>query len=69
MGLRISTSFEVRVRDNSELTKAGVTISCGVAIFPDDADDVDGLLQHADAAMRRVKAGHREGLAERWRAG
>lgn len=69
VGLRISTSFELRVRDDAELTKAGVTISCGVAIFPDDADDVDGLLQHADAAMRRVKAAHRAGVAEGWRTG
>ena len=65
VGLRISSSFELRVRDDAELNNAGVTISCGVAIFPDDADDVDGLLQYADAAMRRVKAGHRAGLVER----
>ncbi|MGH7722043.1 MAG: diguanylate cyclase domain-containing protein [Candidatus Dormibacteria bacterium] len=65
VGLRISTSFEVRVREDGELSRAGVTISCGVAIFPTDADDVDGLLQHSDAAMRRVKAGHRASLMER----
>jgi diguanylate cyclase (GGDEF)-like protein len=68
VGLRISGTFEIRVRDDAELSKAGVTISCGVAIFPDDASDVDGLLQHADAAMRRIKARHRDGVAERWRA-
>ncbi len=64
VGLRISSSFELRVREDQELNRAGVTISCGVAIFPDDADDVDGLLQFADAAMRRVKIGHRAGLSE-----
>jgi diguanylate cyclase (GGDEF)-like protein len=64
VGLRISTSFEIRMREDSELSRAGVTISCGVAIFPDDADDVDGLLQHADAAMRHVKVGHRAGLSD-----
>jgi diguanylate cyclase (GGDEF)-like protein len=64
VGLRISSSFELRVREDAELSRAGVTISCGVAIFPDDADDVDGLLQHADAAMRRIKIGHRAGLSE-----
>ncbi|HSP64739.1 MAG TPA: sensor domain-containing diguanylate cyclase [Candidatus Deferrimicrobium sp.] len=69
VGLRISTSFELRVRDDPELSRAGVTISCGVAIFPDDADGVDGLLQHADAAMRRVKVGHRAGLSEGSRRG
>jgi diguanylate cyclase (GGDEF)-like protein len=69
VGLRISTSFELRVRDDPDLSKAGVTISCGVAIFPDDADDVDGLLQHADAAMRHVKVGHRAGLSDGRRTG
>ncbi len=64
VGLRISSSFEVRVREDAELSRAGVTISCGVAIFPDDADDVDGLLQYADAAMRHVKVAHRAGLTD-----
>jgi diguanylate cyclase (GGDEF)-like protein len=68
VGLRISTSFEVRMREDPQLSRAGVTISCGVAIFPDEADDVDGLLQHADAAMRHVKVGHRAGLSQ-WRRG
>ncbi len=64
VGLRISSSFELRIHEDPELSRAGVTISCGVAIFPDDADDVDGLLQHADTAMRHVKVGHRAGLSE-----
>ncbi len=64
VGLRISSSFELRVREDPELSQAGVTISCGVAIFPDDGNDVGSLLQHADAVMRVIKAGHRSGLAE-----
>jgi diguanylate cyclase (GGDEF)-like protein len=59
IGRRISLSFESRVRDDRALAKAGLTISCGVAIFPDDADDAGSLLQHADAAMRLVKLHHR----------
>jgi diguanylate cyclase (GGDEF)-like protein len=59
IGRRISLSFESRVRDDRALAKAGLTISCGVAIFPDDADDAGSLLQHADAAMRLVKLNHR----------
>jgi GGDEF domain-containing protein len=55
------------VLDDPELATAGVTISCGVAIFPDDAEDVDGLLQHADAAMRAVKSGHRATVPRGWR--
>jgi diguanylate cyclase (GGDEF)-like protein len=59
IGRRISLSFESRVRDDTKLAKAGLTISCGVAIFPADADDAGTLLQHADAAMRLVKLHHR----------
>jgi diguanylate cyclase (GGDEF)-like protein len=67
VGLRISNSFEIRVREDPELSGAGVTISCGVAIFPDDADDVDRLLQHADAAMREVKESRHAGTTEQGR--
>jgi diguanylate cyclase (GGDEF)-like protein len=69
VGLRISSSFEQRAREDSELSQAGVTISCGVAIFPTDATDVDGLLGHADAAMRVVKAAHIAGMTEGSAAG
>jgi diguanylate cyclase (GGDEF)-like protein len=61
VGRRVSASFEVRVREDPELTGAGLTISCGAAVFPDDASDADRLLQFADAAMRRVKMGRRHG--------
>jgi diguanylate cyclase (GGDEF)-like protein len=69
VGRRISSSFELRIREDRELTATGVTISCGVAIFPDDADNVDSLLEHADAAMREIKAGHRSDVTEGRRAG
>ena len=59
VGRRIATSFEARVRDDPELSSAGVTISCGAAIFPADGDGVEALLDHADAAMRVVKVGRR----------
>jgi diguanylate cyclase (GGDEF)-like protein len=62
IGRRISLSFETRVRDDRELAQAGLTISCGVAIFPDDAADAGSLLEHADAAMRLVKLHHRRGV-------
>jgi diguanylate cyclase (GGDEF)-like protein/PAS domain S-box-containing protein len=32
-----------------------LTASIGVAIYPDDADDADQLLRHAEAAMHRAK--------------
>jgi diguanylate cyclase (GGDEF)-like protein len=55
VGRRISSSFEARVGEDPELSSAGATISCGVAIFPDDGDNVEALLDHADAAMRIIK--------------
>ena len=59
VGQRIASSFEARVRADTELAASGVTISCGIAIFPDDADSPDGLLERADTAMRDVKGAHR----------
>lgn len=38
-----------------------VSVSIGVACFPDDGDDVETLLRHADTAMYAVKATGRNG--------
>lgn len=38
-----------------------VTASMGISIFPDDGEDVDDLLHHADSAMYRVKEAGRNG--------
>ena len=52
-----------RVRDElaEEVTLDGITLSVeasfGVCFYPDDADTVEGLLQHADAAMYQGKHG------------
>ena len=40
-----------------------ITASLGVAAFPDDAKDPEGLLRCADEAMYRVKADRRGGVA------
>jgi len=39
-----------------------VTSSIGVAIYPEDGDDIDTLLKHADAAMYQVKSSGRNGV-------
>ncbi len=40
-----------------------VSASIGVALFPDDGEDLDALLRRADHAMYRVKAGGGAGVA------
>ncbi|RMG12046.1 MAG: diguanylate cyclase, partial [Deltaproteobacteria bacterium] len=39
-----------------------LTASLGVATFPDDATDVEGLLRGSDAAMYAAKAAGRDGV-------
>jgi diguanylate cyclase (GGDEF)-like protein len=41
----------------------GVTLSAGVACFPDDADDPDTILRAADDALYRAKAAGRDRVA------
>ncbi len=38
-----------------------VSASIGIAVFPDDGEDADSLLHHADIAMYRVKESGRNG--------
>ena len=39
-----------------------VSCSIGIAMFPDDAADMDELMRHADAAMYQAKASGRDGV-------
>jgi diguanylate cyclase (GGDEF)-like protein len=39
----------------------GLSVSIGIALYPDDGDDASRLLQRADAAMYNVKSRGRDG--------
>ncbi|WP_041702884.1 putative bifunctional diguanylate cyclase/phosphodiesterase [Pseudogulbenkiania sp. NH8B] len=39
-----------------------LTVSIGIAVFPDDGDDIETLLRHADIAMYQVKAQGKNGF-------
>jgi len=37
-----------------------ITCSCGIAIYPDDGDDAEQLIKHADTALYKAKANGRD---------
>jgi diguanylate cyclase (GGDEF)-like protein len=50
----LSSSIDIGAR------RLRVTTSIGIALYPDDADDVDDLLRHADSAMYEAKSAGRD---------
>lgn len=59
---RIAGSCEACVEHDADLTAAGVTMSWGMAIFPEDGAEGTALLEHADSVMREVKERRRPAL-------
>ncbi|MBU6257172.1 MAG: EAL domain-containing protein [Burkholderiales bacterium] len=51
-----------RIRAMHEVAGAALHVTCsiGIALFPDDAQDLDTLMSHADAAMYQAKAQGRD---------
>jgi diguanylate cyclase (GGDEF)-like protein/PAS domain S-box-containing protein len=51
-----------RVRQPHAVDGAELHVSCsvGIAIFPDDGNDIDVLMRHADTAMYQAKAGGKD---------
>ncbi|OYZ47076.1 MAG: GGDEF-domain containing protein [Acidovorax sp. 16-64-162] len=52
-GQRIINVFQAPYTEGGQ--EVNVTCSAGVATFPDDASDIDGLISNADTAMYRAK--------------
>jgi diguanylate cyclase (GGDEF)-like protein/PAS domain S-box-containing protein len=50
------------IRQSHHVEGAELHVSCsvGIAIFPDDARDIDDLMRHADTAMYQAKAGGKD---------
>ena len=69
VGRRISSSFEMRVRDDAELPRPGSPSPAASPSSPTTPTTSTDCSQHADAAMRQVKVGHRAGLSEGRRTG
>ncbi len=64
-GLIVAERLRRRIRDHpfehGDRQPGGhLTVSGGVACFPDDADDASGVLQAADAALYRAKSAGRD---------
>jgi diguanylate cyclase (GGDEF)-like protein/PAS domain S-box-containing protein len=61
----ISTIVEQRlvplIGQPHDINGAELTVSCsvGIAVYPDDAQDIDTLMRHADAAMYQAKSAGR----------
>ena len=50
-------------------TDGGATVSGGVAIYPEDADDAEGLLKIADKTLYEAKRAGRNRICRRYRSG
>ena len=63
--VRIANSILTQIRQPFSLTSGQhrLSASIGIAAYPEDAEDADALIQHADTAMYRVKANGRDGMA------
>ncbi|MEO5656931.1 MAG: diguanylate cyclase [Nitrospiria bacterium] len=55
MALRIGRAVNRTIINSSEGERLHLTVSLGVASFPDDADQLEDLLRHADQALYEAK--------------
>jgi diguanylate cyclase (GGDEF)-like protein len=61
--LFFAEKLRARVEEVRSQREQAVTVSIGVASYPDDGDDVEGVIREADAALYRCKRGGRNQVA------
>jgi diguanylate cyclase (GGDEF)-like protein len=61
--LFFAEKLRARVEEVRSQREQAVTVSIGVASFPDDGDDIEGVIREADAALYRCKRGGRNQVA------
>jgi len=58
--LRVAQALRARVSETTTLACGAPTLSIGVAVLPDDADTVEGLMKASDAALYEAKSAGRD---------
>lgn len=61
--LGVAEKLRAAVEETRGQRKKGVTVSIGVASFPDDGDDVDTIIREADVALYKCKRAGRNRVA------
>jgi two-component system cell cycle response regulator len=61
--MKLFSGKEIRISDNNG-QNVKVTLSIGIAAFPDDTTDMDELMKMADEALYRAKAGGKNRIVE-----
>lgn len=61
--LFFAEKLRARVEEVRSQREQAVTVSIGVASYPDDGDDIEGIIREADAALYRCKRGGRNQVA------
>jgi diguanylate cyclase (GGDEF)-like protein len=66
--MRLFSGKEIRISGNNGQS-VKVTLSIGIAAFPDDTTDMDELMKMADDALYRAKTGGKNRIVEYQTAG
>lgn len=54
----LSSRFQLHLVEQAAQQEVCIGCSIGIAVYPGDAEDIDGLIKAADAAMYEAKREH-----------